>query len=829
MFTLKHDSRKVLPATETEFSEDEWLGRHLRVEDDGLARLQLSLGQMHCSFCVSTIEKAVGHLDGVSGVKVSLAHEEGLVTYNPSIIDPHHIVETLRAVGYSVRDPRKLVSYEEAEEELRAERNRFQLGLSATIVTLVLMSFAWTGQTLSLSFSGNRFVLGPWLILGLALWVIGMVGKSILSMAAASLRRGILNQHVLLEAGALGGLLGGLLGLFWAPKTFPPGDFLSVAVFITTYHLLSGYASSMVRTRSSQAVRTLLSLAPDTAKVIRNGTEAEISITEVSLGEIVRVRPGERVPLDGRVTAGVSDVDESMVTGEPVPVMKNPGAEVIGGSVNQTGSFTFEVTQIGEDTFLSRVARHIEEARALKPGVLQLVDQILKFYVPAVLATAALSLIIWTFGAWVVTGHLDVTRAIFAALAALVMGYPCALGMATPLAMMRGGGMAAERGILMRSGEAFQIFGDISIAILDKTGTLTEGKPSVVEVVTIKGITEDEALSLAAAVEIFSEHPLARAVVSAAVDRGLDIPDSRDFDSQTGKGASALVGNARIRVGKPSWALEQGHSVSSLLDHKVDIENRAETVVAITKDGEIIALFAIADKIKPDAVETIHRLQEKGITPVMVTGDAERTAAAVAKMVGISTWNAEILPDGKAEIIRGYQRDGSRVLMVGDGINDAPALSQADIGVAIGAGTDIAIESSDIVLVGGRLSAVVEARDIGATSYAKTKQNLIVALTFNGLGVPLAITGLVNPTWAMIAMISSVTLVLANSFGARFGSKMVKDIGQFFLASLLSLLTMVDPRKARLLLRNRTAAALLLVEVTTLALGVGWTVLFKMP
>ena len=360
------------------------------------------------------------------------------------------------------------------------------------------------------------------------------------------------------------------------------------------------------------------------------------------------------------------------------------------------------------------------------------------------------------------------------------MGYPCALGMATPLAMMRGGGMAAERGILMRSGEAFQIFAEIKIAVLDKTGTLTEGRPSVVELITANGTTEDEVLSLAAAVEIFSEHPLGRAIINAALAQDVEIPNAGDFASQPGEGTSATVRGATIKVGKPSWALDKESLGSALLELKAGMEDRAETVIAVTRDGEIIALLAIADKIKPDAVETIHRLQEKGITPVIVTGDAERTAAAVAKMVGISTWNAEILPDGKAEIIRGYQRDGSRVLMVGDGINDAPALSQADIGVAIGAGTDIAIESSDIVLVGGRLSAVVEARDIGATSYAKTKQNLIVALTFNGLGVPLAITGLVSPTWAMIAMISSVTLVsIPEVFAHRFRSISHTDSGVF--------------------------------------------------
>ena len=468
-------------------AEEDWLVRAPRTDEQGRARLQVKLGKLHCSFCVATIEKAIGRLDGVEQVSVSLAHEEGLVVYRPGRITAAEIVDTLRQVGYSVRDPRKVAGYEAEDAELAEERNRFRAGLATTLVTLTLMSFKWAGHPLTVAWGGQRWPIGPWVIFGLAAAMMVVIARPILMMAWQSARRGILNQHVLLEAGAFGGLAGGVLGLFVAPKVFPPGDFLSVAVFITTYHLLSGWASALVRTTSSRAVRSLLDLQPDTARVIRDGTEAEVPVGQVAVGERVRVRPGERVPLDGRVTGGYSAVDESMVTGEPVPAEKRAGDEVIGGSVNQAGGFVFEVTRTGEDTFLAQVARHIEEARALKPGIIQLVDQILKVYVPAVLGFAALAAIVWTMGAWAVTGHLSWSKAVFAALAVLVMGYPCALGMSTPLAMMRGGGIAAARGILMRSGEAFQVFGQIDRAVLDKTGTLTAGKPAVVELVPVPG------------------------------------------------------------------------------------------------------------------------------------------------------------------------------------------------------------------------------------------------------------------------------------------------------------------------------------------------------
>lgn len=827
----RHPAGEGVAATEPKHEHDDsWLAERVRLDEEGHARLQLKLGNLHCSFCVSTIEKAVGRLDGVEAVSVSLAHEEGLVTYRPEAVGPQAIVDTLRSVGYSVRDPRKVGLFEEEEAEVHAERDRFHAGLALTAITLGLMIYRWlTGHPPSLTIGGHLFAYGPWLILGVALTVMFIVARPIMKMAIASLRRGIFNQHVLLEAGAVAGLTGGLTGLFVAPKVFPPGDFLAVAVFITTYHLLSGYVSTLVRTRSSAAVRRLLDLQPDTARVLRDSIETEVPVSEVRLGETVRVRPGERVPLDGRVVSGTSTVDESMVTGESIPVKKRQGDEMIGGSVNQSGTFLFEVSRVGEDTFLAQVVRHIEEARALKPGIVQLVDRILGVFVPVVLAAAALAVLVWTVGAWAVTGQLDVSRGVFAALAALVMGYPCALGMATPLAMMRGGGMAAERGILMRSGEAFQVFGDIDVVVLDKTGTLTVGKPDVVDVATARVISEVELLSLAAAVEFASEHPLARAVVAAAEDRDLVIPDATEFCSVTGHGAIAKVEDATVVVGRPRWVATLGADLGGMAEHQEAMEQAAETVVAVSRNGTCLGLVGIADAIKPDAADAVARLRAVGISPVMVTGDNERTARAVAAQVGIDDVRAQVLPGEKADLVRHLQEAGHRVLMVGDGINDAPALTQADIGMAMGAGTDIAIESADVVLVGNQLTAVADARDIGVSSFRKTKQNLAIAFGFNGIGVPLAVTGLVEPTWAMIAMISSVSIVLANSFAARLSGGLAKEIATFLGRSALASLAMLRPNNLRRWAWRSEAAGLVGLVVACVIIGVVWTIWFGAP
>ncbi|MDC3426063.1 cation-translocating P-type ATPase [Aquibacillus sp. 3ASR75-11] len=728
-------------------------------------KFHTKIGGMSCSFCTGSIQKAILKMDGVQSVNVSLSHEEALIQYESNKVKSDQLIKTIKSLGYTVRDPEKLKTFEEEAAEVRKEKNRLFLSAGFAATTFGLMVAMWFDV---------MFPWFKWVAMTLALVTVFGTGWYILKMAFASLRRGILNQHVLLEFGAFGGLLGGFLGFFL--PGFPILDFFAVATFITTYHILSGYVSKLVRTRSSQAVRKLMDLQPDTARVIRNGEEVEAAIDEVQIAEHVRVRPGDRVPLDGKVFKGESSVDESLVTGESIPVEKGIGAEVIGGSINQSGTLVFEVTKIGSESFLQQIVRHVEEARALKPNIIQLLDLVLKYYVPGVLGFAGLAILTWTFGAWLMNGDLNGSRSIFATLAVLVMGYPCALGMAGPLAMIRGGGLAAEQGILMRSGEAFEIFKDIKKVVLDKTGTITKGEPEVVHVLALSGYNQNEVLQWAGSAESVSEHPLAQAIVNQALDENIELEDVEKFESITGHGIVAKIGEDMIRIGSPRYLEEQGIDFSEKQKEKEDLELQGRTVVGVARNDKAIGFIAIADTLKEDAKEAITRMKEAGLEPIMITGDNVRTARAVAKQVGIDRVMAQVLPNDKAENVRKLQQEGYKVAMVGDGINDAPALMQADIGIAIGAGTDIAIESSDVILTGNRLGGMMDAYRIGKVSYRKTVQNLILAFTFNGVGVPLAVTGWVHPVWAMIAMVLSVTTVLVNSFGGKVlsGSKDTK-------------------------------------------------------
>ncbi|MBW3542241.1 MAG: heavy metal translocating P-type ATPase [Planctomycetes bacterium] len=740
----------------------------------GLERLQVKIGGMECSFCVATITKALGRMEGVEETSVNMAHEEALVTYDPALVMPTELKQTLRDLGYTVRDVGKERTFEEQEAQLRAERNNLLFAAALAVLAFFFMVLMWA----DLLAMDRAWPFMSWLAPTLALSTMFGPGWHFLNMAWAGLKRGILNQHVLMEFGAVAGLLGGFLAFVvefpdsplseWLGVTYPVlFDFFGVVVFINTYHILSAYVSLVVRTRASQAVRRLLELVPPTARVVREGREIDVPLEEVEVGELVRVRPGESIPLDGEVVEGASGVNESLVTGESIPQEKTPGDEVIGGALVEAGTLLIRVSRVGSESFVQQVARQVEEARALKPGVLVLVDQVLKYFVPGVLGFAVAGFLIWTIGAALFAGEPDWTRALLASLAVLVMGYPCALGMATPLAMIRGGGMAAERGVLMRSAEAFQVLKDVRMIVLDKTGTITRGEPAVAEIVPLGEFAQDEALRLAAGAESSSEHPLGRAIVFAAEERELKIPAAEDFHAAAGKGITARIEGRRIAIGKPRFLDEQGVDLSPARDRVEALQERGNTVVALAVDGQAAALIAIADQLKPDAKQAIQRMRELGLEPVMITGDNERTARAVAGQVGISDYRAEVLPQDKAEAIRELQREGHRVAMVGDGINDAPALMQADVGIAIGAGTDIAIESADVVLIGERLGAVGDAWEIGRESYKKTVQNLALAFSFNGIGVPLATTGLIHPIWAMVAMASSVTAVLTNSFGGR--------------------------------------------------------------
>jgi len=766
----------------------------------GTTHEQFNVGGMSCSFCAESIEKAYARTDGIEDVDVSLAHEEVLVRYDDGILSEVEVKDTLRDLGYTIRDPDKAKRYEQQQAELADGKRRLLLAGTASIVVAALMG--WMILVMGRFESASPAM--DLVTLGLALGTMFGPGRYITEKAFQSLRRGIFNQHVLLEAGAFAGLLGGSLGLFVFPS-FPTVHFFAVSVFITTYHILSEYTSLIVRTRASQAVQSLLDLQPDTARRVTDskarsvresqgdsrspsesrrdsedasgrssgrspreddGDVEEVPVDDIDVGDQVRIKPGESVPVDGVVTDGSSTVDESVATGESIPEKKTEGNEVIGGSVNKTGTLLVAVTATGEDAFLNQVAREIEEARAMKPGIIQLADRVLKYFVPGVLTIAVLSFAFWLVAPLAWGGDPNVQRGAFAALAVLVLGYPCALGMATPLALIRGGGKAADRGILMRSGDAFQIFPDVDHIVLDKTGTITVGEPAMSEVVALDG-TESEVLATAASAEAFSEHPLADAILDHADDRGVEYTDPESFDSVTGKGVRATVDGDDVLVGKPGWLSDEGIDLSKSGDEIERLQGRGLTVSGIVRDGVLVGLLGISDEVKPDATETVQRITDAGITPVMITGDNERTAQAVAKEVGIDHVMAEVLPDEKREEIGRLQDDDHRVAMVGDGINDAPALTQADIGIAIGAGTDIAIESADIVVMGERLGGVMDAYEIGQESYRKTRQNLATAFAFNGIGVAAATTGLVHPVFAMIAMALSVSAVLANSFGGQ--------------------------------------------------------------
>ncbi|MGI8793096.1 MAG: heavy metal translocating P-type ATPase, partial [Acidimicrobiales bacterium] len=619
----------------------------------------------------------------------------------------------------------------------------------------------YTGRVVGLVGDGAA----AWLTGVLALVVVFAVAPHILRMAYQAARRGILNQHVLLEVGAFAGIAGGLVGLAGVFSDYPTASFFAVTVLVANYHIFSEWLSLLVKTRSSQSVKKLLDLQPATARVVRAGVESDVAMGKVVAGDMVRVRPGERIPVDGQVRQGYSVGDVSLVTGEPVPVELGPGGEVIGGSINGAGSLLVVVTRVGTQSFLAQVVRHVEDARALKPGILHLVDRVLRVYTPTVLVVAVLALLGWLVGSWVLDGEPDVRRGVFAALGVLVMGYPCAVGIAAPLAIVRAAGEAADHGIIMRTGEAFQTFGQVSTVLLDKTGTLTEGRPAVRGIYALED--GEELLRLAAAAESLSEHPLARAIVTSAQTPELSIPAAEEFTSVTGFGVTARIEGRDILVGRPQLLTDRGVDLTPLVEAVGRLEEAGHTVIAVAADRAPLGVIALGDQLRADAVEAVAQLRAAGLVPVLVTGDNPRAAALIAAQLGIEDVRAGVLPEGKAAIVRESQTGGARVAMVGDGINDAPALMQADVGVAMGSGTDIAVESADVIIVRDDLGAVLAARDLSRSAYRRTRHNVALAFTFNGIGIPLATTGLVYPVWAMIAMAASVTAIFINSIGAR--------------------------------------------------------------
>ncbi|MEN2980505.1 cation-translocating P-type ATPase [Tistrella bauzanensis] len=766
------------------------------------ARIRARIGGLHCSLCTSTIEKALGRKPGVDKVAVSLTHEQALIEYDPAVANPAELLQTLRDIGYTLHDPRKLRAFEEEERDLVREGRRFLVAVTFSLIAIALIASPtgiWStalplvatigliafvflvlrAQGLWVSgasavglgvFAGVlllfREALGlthvtPWLVGALAAVLVFGIARHILNMAFQALRRGILNQHVLLEAGAFAGLTGGLIGLIFDPPGFPTAPFFAVSVMVATYHLFSEWLSLIVKTRSSQAVKRLLDLQPDVARVQRDGRELEIPIADVVVGDLVRIRPGERLPVDGEVVEGHSSVDQALVTGEPIPVERAAGDTVIGGSINGTGTLLVRVTAVGEESFLQRIAREVEDARALKPGLLHLVDRVLVVYTPTVLTIAALATLGWIIGPWLLGSEPDLQRAVFAGLSVLVMGYPCAVGISAPLSIVRGAGEAAERGILMRTGEAFQGYRLVNQIAFDKTGTLTEGRPRLIEI-EATGIGAEVLLGVAAAAEASSEHPLADAIVTAAFERGITPPEVERFEAVPGRGVRARIGTEAVLAGSPRFMTESDIDLAPLASRIDALESAGRTVIAVCRNGQPLGLLALGDIVRSEAAQAVAALKDAGLRTVLVTGDNERTARRVAAEVGIDEIHAGVLPGEKAALVRRLHEKG-RVAMVGDGINDAPALMQADVGIAMGGGTDIAIDSADIIILGNQLDGVVTAREISRRSYRKMVQNVSLAFLFNGIGVPLAATGLIYPVWAMAAMAVSVTTIFFNS------------------------------------------------------------------
>lgn len=774
--------------------------------EQDIRRARAHIGGLHCSLCTGTIERALGQKPGVRRVAVSLTHEQALVEYDARQNTAKALMATLQEIGYTLSDPRKVEPYERQERALARERNRFlvalamslaavglivdvttawALGLSALVyASLVVFGYAvlrGQGYTAAIAGSGALAAAGlgfaalracgvlsgyePVLVGLLAGAMVFGIARQMLGMAFQALRRGILNQHVLVEIGAFAGLVGGGIGLVLHPVGYPTAAFFAVSVMVLTYHLFSEWLSLVVKTRSSQSVRRLLDLQPERARIVTEQGEREVPVEQVELDMQVRIRPGERIPVDGEVVGGASAVDESLVTGEPLPVEKAVGDGVVGGAINGSGTLLVRVTATGDQSFLQQVVRKLEDARALKPGLLHLVDRVLRVYTPTVLVVSAVAFAFWVTAPWLWGAEPALERAVFAALTVLVMGYPCAVGISAPLSIVRGAGEAADRGVLMRTGESFQALRRVTKVILDKTGTLTEGRPAVRHVESVDD-DENTLLALAAAVEAASEHPLGRAVVEAALERDLDIPEVADFQAHSGRGVTAHVDGERVQVGSPAFLTTNGVDLALLGDTVQSAEEQGQTVIVVARGDQLLGAIALGDQLRADAVEAIAQLHALGIRTALLTGDNERTARHIARRAGIAEIYAGILPEQKADLVRRMQQE-DRVVMVGDGINDAPALMQADVGIAMGSGTDIAIDAADIIILNARVSSVVTAFQISRWGYRKMLQNVSLAFLFNGIGIPLAATGLVYPVWAMVAMAASVTTILANSLWQR--------------------------------------------------------------
>jgi len=718
-------------------------------------RLTLPVRGMHCAACVGNVERALTSVPGVDEATVNLATEKATIAFDPTRTDVHALQDAVARAGYQLVEPRAAAALTPDREqaaradEQRRARLKFVVGaiLSVPIVVGSMVEmFPWA----------PAWLRNPWLLWALATPVQFWVGSEFHAGFLRDLRHRTASMSTLVSIGTNAAYVFSLAVTLWPHVFMPAGamTYYETGAVVITLVVLGRWLEARARGRTSEAIRRLVSLAPRTARVVRDGRELDVPTAEVSVGDLVRIRPGERIPVDGAVVEGASTVDESMLTGESLPVEKTAESRVVAGAVNHTGTLLFRATHVGSETTLARIVRLVEEAQGSRAPIQRLADRVAAVFVPVVLVIAGA-----TFLAWLVFGpEPRFPLALTTAVAVLVIACPCAMGLATPTAIMVGTGKGAEHGILIKSAIALEVLHRVDTIVFDKTGTLTVGRPEVTDVVTIAGVSEDDALALAAGAEQASEHPLGEAIVRLAKERGLALPPVGEFTAVPGQGIDAMAPDGRILLGNLTMMNARGIAVSMLADRASALQAQGKTVVYLAFAGRLLAVIAAADVLKPDAAV------------VMLTGDNRRTAEAIARQAGIERVLAEVLPEDKAAQIKRLQGEGHRVAMVGDGINDAPALTQADVGIVMGSGTDVAIEAADVTLMRSDLAAVVVALELSRRTIQIVKQNLGWAFGYNVLLIPVAagvlypLAGvLLSPILAGAAMAFSSVSVVTSS------------------------------------------------------------------
>ena len=736
----------------------------------------LKLRGMSCASCASNIEKAIRSVPGVSECTVNFGAEQATVKYDPHKVSIEKIQDAVDAAGYSATLQKEMVEGDDEEKATRKAESRdlMRKVVVGGIISVILIVGSLPMMTgIELPFI-PAWLHNAWLQLALTAPIQFWCGYSFYTGAWKAFKRHTATMDTLIALGTSAAFFYSLFATifpdFFVNQGLMPEVYYETAAVVITLILLGRLFENRAKGQTSEAIRKLIGLQARDARVIRDGQEIDVPIQEVQVDDIILVRPGEKIPVDGEVVEGTSTIDEAMVTGESLPVKKQPGDEVIGATINKTGSFKFRTTRVGKDTVLAQIVKLVQDAQGSKAPIQRLADRVTGWFVPVVIAIAILTFVIW----FDVMGNL--TLALVTTVGVLIIACPCALGLATPTSVMVGTGKGAENGILIKGAESLELAHKLQTIVLDKTGTITEGKPTVTDFVSVHRGAKNELrlIALAAAVERNSEHPLAEAVVRYAESQQVKPGEAKEFEAIAGSGVQAIVSDRRVQIGTQRWMEELGINPAQLQEHKANWEAQGKTVVLIAVDGAIEGIMGIADTLKPSSQEAIRSLKQLGLEVVMLTGDNRPTAEAIASEVGIVRVLAEVRPDQKAAQVLALQKEGKTVAMVGDGINDAPALAQADVGIAIGTGTDVAIAASDITLISGDIRGIVTAIKLSKATIRNIRQNLFFAFIYNTLGIPIAagilfpfFGWLLNPIIAGGAMAFSSVSVVTNALRLR--------------------------------------------------------------